>query len=107
MAKDKISYIWQINALDARIKEDKHDNVIYNVHWSYSANKADYNANLIGTFSVEYDKDNFIDYDKLKKSDVVSWLEAGLDVDSMKSNLSGQIELKKNPVDETLRPDWD
>ncbi len=106
MAKDKISYSWHINALDAKIKEDKHDNVIYNVHWSYNANKADYNVNLIGTFYVEYDKDNFIDYDKLKKSDVVSWLEAGLDVQSMKDNLSNQISILEKPVDIVLRPEW-
>ena len=106
MAKDKISYSWQINALDAKIKEDKHDNVIYNVHWSYSANKADYNVNSIGTYYLEYDKDNFTDYDKLKKSDVVGWLEAGLDMDSMKNNLSNQISILEKPVDVVLRPDW-
>tara|TARA_Y100000592_G_scaffold23342_2_gene36258 strand:- start:8845 stop:9165 length:321 start_codon:yes stop_codon:yes gene_type:complete len=106
MAKDKISYSWHINALDAKIKEDKHDNVIYNIHWSYSANKADYNVNLIGTFYVEYDKDNFTDYDKLKKSDVVAWLEAGLDMQGMKDNLSNQISILEKPVDVVLRPDW-
>jgi|TARA_R100000988_G_C3958266_1_gene144797 hypothetical protein len=106
MAKDKISYSWQINALDAKIKEDKHDNVIYNVHWSYYANKGDHNVNSIGTYYMVYDKDNFIDYDKLKKSDVVGWLEAGLDVDSMKSNLSNQISILEKPVDIVLRPDW-
>ena len=56
---------------------------------------------------VEYDPDNFIPYADLVKSDVVGWLEAGLDVEAMKSNLDNQIELEINPVDETLRPDWD
>ena len=56
---------------------------------------------------VEYDPDNFIPYADLTKEDVVGWLEAGLDVDSMKSSLDNQIELKINPVDETLRPNWD
>ena len=62
----------------------------------------------IGTLGVQYNPENpFISYDDLTKEDVVGWLESGLDVDSMKENLDKQIELKKNPVDETLRPDWD
>ena len=106
MAKTKISYKWVINALDAKIKEDKHDNVIYNVHWGYYADKGDISVSMIGTHSVVYDKDNFIEYDKLKKSDVTKWLEAALDVDSMKSNLSGQIDVLENPTDVVLRPSW-
>ena len=103
---NKITYEWEINALDAKIKEDDHSDVIYNVHWGYNASKGDYTANMIGTHSVVYDKDNFIEYSDLKKDDVVKWLEDGLDVDSMKLNLKGQIELQENPVDVVLRPDW-
>jgi len=106
MAKTKISYKWVINALDAKIEEDKHDNVIYNVHWGYYADKGDISVSMIGTHSVVYDKDNFIEYSELKKSDVTKWLEAALDVDSMKSNLSGQIDVLENPTDVVLRPSW-
>ena len=106
MAKTKIIYKWVINALDAKLKEADHDNVIYNVHWGYYAEKGDISVSMIGTYGVVYDKDNFIEYDDLKKSDVTKWLEAGLDVDSMKTNLSGQIDKLENPVDVVLRPDW-
>ena len=56
---------------------------------------------------MTYDPDNFIPYADLTKDDVVEWLEAGLDVEAMKTNLDNQIELEINPVDEVLRPDWD
>ena len=103
------TYNWKINALDAKIHEGDNDNVIYTVHWSFIATDEteEYSASSIGTMGVEYDPDNFIPYADLVKSDVVGWLEAGLDVDSMKESLDNQIELKINPVDETLRPDWD
>ena len=99
------TYNWKINALDAKIHEGDNDNVIYTVHWSFIATDetGEYSAGSIGTMGVEYDPDNFIPYADLVKSDVVGWLEAGLDVDSMKSNLDNQIELKINPVDETQR----
>jgi len=105
------TYSWKINALDAKIHENDLDNVIYTVHWSFIGqddSEEPVSASSIGTLGVQYTEENpFIPYEDLTKEDVVGWLEDGLDVDSMKENLDNQIELKKNPVDETLRPDWD
>ena len=103
------TYNWKINALDAKIQEGDNSNVIYTVHWSYIASdeSGEYEVNSIGTMGVEYDPDNFIPYADLEKNDVVSWLEVGLDVASMQENLDKQIELEINPVNETLKPDWD
>jgi len=103
------TYNWKINALDAKIQDGDNSDVIYTVHWSYIASdeSGEYTASSIGTMGVEYDPDNFIPYADLTKDDVVAWLEAGLDVEAMKSSLDNQIELQINPVDETLRPDWD
>lgn len=100
------TYSWTINALDAKISEGGQSNVVYTVHWSYTAtddSKDPVTASSIGTHSVSYDGDNFIAYDDLTKANVVSWLESGLDIESMKSGLDTQINLKKNPVDVTFR----
>ena len=99
------TYKWTINALDAKISHDSKDNVINTIHWGYSAVDNDDDtkvASSIGTHSVEYDKDNFTEYASIKESDVIAWLEAGLDVDSMKANLDTQIALQKAPVDKTF-----
>jgi formyltetrahydrofolate synthetase len=98
MGKSKISYSWVINGFDAKISQDSKDNVIHSIHWSYNANKGDHNANMIGSDQVEY-KD-------LKKSDVIGWLEAKLDVAKMQKSLSDQIALKEAPVDVMLKPEW-
>jgi len=100
-----ITYKWTINALDAKISHDSKDNVINTIHWGYSAVDNDDNtkvASSIGTHYVEYDKDNFTEYASLKESDVIAWLEAGLDVASMKTSLDAQIALQKTPVDKTF-----
>ena len=100
------TYKWTINALDAKISQDGNDNVVYTIHWGYTASDDSdpvNTASSIGTYGVEYDADNFTPYADLTEADVISWLEAGLDVDSMKSNLDSQIELKANPVDITFR----
>lgn len=99
------TYKWTINALDAKISHDSKDNVINTIHWGYSAvdnDDATKTASSIGTHSLEYDKDSFIEYDNIKESDVINWLEAGLDVDAMKANLDAQIALLKAPVDKTF-----
>ena len=99
------TYKWVINALDAKISHDSKDNVINTIHWGYSAVDNDDDtkvASSIGTHSVEYDKDNFTEYDKIKESDVITWLEDGLDVDAMKAGLDAKIALLKTPVDKTF-----
>jgi hypothetical protein len=105
------TYNWKINRLDAKIHEDGLDNVIFIVHWTLFAqddSTEPIRANSIGTLSVEYVQgEPFIPYDNLTKEDVVVWLESGLNVDDIKSRLDNEIELKKNPVNEYLRPDWD
>tara|TARA_R100000406_G_scaffold92858_2_gene82329 strand:+ start:1242 stop:1565 length:324 start_codon:yes stop_codon:yes gene_type:complete len=104
------TYSWKINQLDTKIKHDKKSNVVYNVHWSYIAqddSETPYIASSYGSYPVEYDKSNFITFSKLKKEDVVQWLEKGLDVDSMKKDLDNQIVLQKNPVENNINPNWD
>ena len=101
-----ITYKWTINALDAKISHDGKSNVVDTIHWSYLASE-DHEAGVhevssIGTHSIEYDKDNFLEYDNIKESDVITWLEAGLDVDAMKANLNAQIALLKVPVNKTF-----
>jgi hypothetical protein len=99
------TYKWTINALDAKISHDSKDNVINTIHWGYSAvdnDDATKTASSIGTHSVTYDADNFTEYASLTEENVIAWLEAGLDVDSMKASLDAQIELQKTPVDKTF-----
>ena len=101
-----ITYKWTINALDAKISHDSKDNVINTIHWGYLASEdheaGAYTASSIGTHSVEYDKDNFTEYDSIVEADVIGWLENGLDIDSMKASLDSQIELLKKPVNKTF-----
>ena len=98
------TYKWTINALDAKVAvEDGNENVVYTVHWGYSATDEteEHSISSIGTYGVEYDADNFIAYEDLTEEIVIGWLEAGLDVDSMKANLDAQIEKLLNPTETT------
>ena len=106
-------YKWTINQMNARIEEDGNQNVIYTVHWTYTAQDdqdPQYTASQIGTYSLQYDPSTpFIPYadDEAFENVVISWLKDGLDVNEMEANLSHQIDLEKHPVDEDLYFTWD
>ena len=96
-----ITYKWNIYALDAHVSHEGKSDVIYTVHYGLNGSDGDHSDNMIGTYSLEYDKDNFKEYADLKESDIIGWLEAGLDVDALKASIKNDIDLKKNPVSKT------
>jgi S-methylmethionine-dependent homocysteine/selenocysteine methylase len=98
------TYKWTINALDAKVAvEDGNENVVYTVHWGYSATDetGEHSASSIGTHGVEYDAANFTAYADLTEEQVIGWLEAELDVESMKASLDSQIEKLITPTETT------
>ena len=97
------TYNWKINALDAKVSVGDDENVIYTVHWGLSATSenGEHTVNSIGTHGVEYDADNFTAYEDLTEATIISWLEAGLDVDSIKAGLDARIEKLITPTDIT------
>jgi hypothetical protein len=97
------TYNWKINALDAKVSVDDVQNVVYTVHWSLIATSenGEHTVSNIGTHSVEYDADNFVPYEDLTEEIVISWLEAGLNVESIKAGLDAQIEKLTTPTEIT------
>ena len=101
-----IKYDWHINGFDAKISHDSKSNVIYAVHWKYWGKDGDHSSDIIGSEHFEYNADSFIEYDKIKKEDVIGWLEAKLDIAKMKESIKSVIDDKKDPKDIMLIPEW-
>ena len=100
---------WIISAMDCKIHEGEMTDVVQTVHWRYNASdvvdEKTYFAEMYGATQVgEPTPEDFTSYPDLTKEQVVSWLEAVLDVPNMQENLTKQIELKINPIDVTLPP---
>jgi len=106
-----INYKWIIHQLEAKIKQDNLDNVIYRIHWELigvDSENSDYWSNRLGAEDVKYiEGEPFTPYADLTKEQVVGWLSSLLDVEVLKSNIAENIEIKRNPVNEYLTPDWD
>jgi len=107
-----ILYKWTINQLNAKIESDGQDNVIYNIHYTYTGIDEDeqqYQASTIGVYSVTYVPGTpFIPWedDQAFENVVIGWLEDGLDTAVMRDGIGNQIALEKNPVDEDLYFTW-
>ena len=106
MANSDIKYKWIISSLDAKISESGKKNVVYRVNWEYTARKGDYEVGKEGSSLLKYNPDSFIEYESVKKSDVVEWLEAENDVAQMQKGLADRIASKETPEKIKLIPEW-
>lgn len=100
------TYKWVISGLHAKINDTELglQNVVESVHYRFQAEDAEGNiADTYGSVAVEDAQvDGFIPYESLTQADVEAWLEAKLDVESLKAGLDAQLESKANPTHATL-----
>jgi hypothetical protein len=108
------TYNWTINKLDVRPTQDSLSDVVYNIHWTYTAtsDKTDpdgnaYTAEAIGTSIVgEPDPESFTDFDNLTKSQVEEWLNADGSLANIGDHVDFMIEEKINPPTEAKDVPW-
>ena len=104
------TYTWLIQELKAKVQDEDSglENVITTIHWRYRGEDGEHSHELYGTMNLEApEADAFIAWDDLKgdKETVISWLENGLDVESLQANIAKVIELKAKPREITLHLD--
>lgn len=97
------NYKWVVSSLDSYPKDAEGlTDVICVIHWRYQAEQVQddktYFAEVYGTLSVPSpDPADFVPYDQVTYEMVCSWLESGLDTESLKENLESQIDYQINP----------
>lgn len=100
-------YKWVISQLDTAPSEDGLTDVVKTVHWIYQSIDGNYSSIVDGKMLCDTPSDtDFTAYPDLTEDQVISWLEAGLDVDALKANLDQQIEDQKNPPIVNLPLPW-
>ena len=111
------SYSWTINQMNAHIESDGEDNLIYTVHWTYTAlssvempaGGAHYSASSVGAQGFVYVKGNpFVPYENTEAFEnvVIGWLEGSLDVPAMQASIAATIQSEITPVNEDLYFTW-
>ena len=108
-----ITYKWDIPQMNAHIKAEGEDNVIYTVHYRYTGSEESggvtYSSTNIGTQSYTYVAgESFTPYENTEAFEaiVIGWLEDSLDVASMQASIAENIQSQKTPVNEDLYFTW-
>ena len=103
-------YSWHISQFNAKIEEDGHQNVIYEIIFSYRLSNGEENpiqVQVDDMCRIEYNPEgDFIPYEDLTKEIVVGWIESIVDVAALKEVVDNLMEQQLNPTDETLTPNW-
>jgi hypothetical protein len=104
-------YQWVINQMDTKPTEDGLTDVVVTVHWTRTAEQyvdgEPINVSSYGTMGCTTpSKTDFTAYPDLTYEQVCSWLDAGLDVESIDLGLDKQIENIINPPIIVLPLPW-
>lgn len=92
------TYNWVIAQLDTKPQEGELNDVVSTVHWRYQATDGEFNGDVYGAMACGTPSEtDFTAYPELTEAQVISWLEAGLDVPALQASLDAQIENQKNP----------
>jgi len=99
------TYSFKINAVDVHTAVGDLQKVIYNVHWSYFAEDENGNkGSIIGVQSMEEpNSENFIAFESLVQSDIISWIEPLMDLEQMKLRVDSIVSEIAAPTRQTLQ----
>lgn len=101
------TYNWVISQLDTKPQEGELHDVVVTVHWRYQATDETFFADIYGAMACQTPSEtDFTAYPDLTEAQVISWLEAGLDVPALQASLDAQIENQKNPPIVNLPLPW-
>lgn len=106
-----LTYSWNFPAFDCYPTQDGYTDVVFTVHWRYSATDgAGHAAEVYSTQAVSYKEgDPFVPFADLTPEIVTGWVEAAMgpeQVAALQANLAAQIEQEINPSQVTLPPPW-
>jgi hypothetical protein len=93
---------WVIAALDVAPSDETLTDVVKSIHWRKQATETvgekTYTVDVYGSCGVTAPTpEAFISYADLTEAEVIAWLEATIDVESIDNSLDAQLESTKNP----------
>lgn len=108
------TYAWTINKLDVRPTQDSLSDVVYNIHWTYTATSDQldpdgnpYTADAVGTSPVgEPNPNDFTDFADLTQSQVEGWLAMDGTIANINEHVDSLIEEKIAPTSEAKDVPW-
>jgi myo-inositol-hexaphosphate 3-phosphohydrolase len=96
-----MEYQWNVVQMDRLTS----DGFVVTVHYTVNAVDGEYTASTYGTVGyTEQPDEQYIPYAQLTEAEVVGWVQESLGKDTVEESLAANIELQKNPVQESGLP---
>ena len=103
------TYKLNIVKLDVKVLDNGLSDVVYVVHWKYTATTQDeeFTSTTSGVANIPSpDPENFIPFEDLTQSQVEDWVESAVDLEKFKNNLDNIILEKQTPTTELKDVPW-
>ena len=83
----------------AQLERNTSDGGVTIAHYRATLTDGDYSASTYGTvgFTPDPESPDFVPFESLTEADVLEWVYAALDKDSVEASLASQIEAQKAP----------
>jgi hypothetical protein len=95
------TFNWQVVQMDRLTS----DNFVVTCHYTVTATDGDYTASTYGTTSYTQEQgETYIPYADLTEAICVGWVQTSIEKDTTEASLQSQIDLLKNPVQESGVP---
>jgi len=95
------TFNWQVVQMDRLTS----DNFVVTCHYTVTATDGDYTASTYGTTSYTQEQgETYIPYADLTEIICVGWVQTSIGKDTTEASLQSQIDLLKNPVQESGVP---
>jgi hypothetical protein len=95
------TFNWQVVQMDRLTS----DNFVVTCHYTVTATDGDYTASTYGTTSyAQVEGETYIPYADLTEAICVGWVQTSINKDTTEASLQSQIDLLKNPVQESGVP---
>ena len=103
------TYNLNIVKLDVKVLDNGLSNVVYVVHWKYTATteNEEFTSTMSGVANIPSpDPENFIPFEDLTQSQVEGWVESAVDLEKFKEALDNTILEKQTPVTQLKDVPW-
>ena len=102
-----IIYTWRVQQLKCAPKVGNKVNVVKSIPYDYiGVDENGVEAISSGNVTIPDPGDTWITYTQLKQSDIEGWLEANLNVDTLKNKIEAEINKINNPTIVDVEKPW-
>jgi hypothetical protein len=95
-----MNFTWNV----VQMERKSTDGFVVTVHYTVNAVDGEFTASTYGTVGYTQEDKSYTPFSDLTKEQVIAWVQDSLGKDTIESGLTAQINVQKNPVQQSGLP---